>query len=246
MRCLIALLTLAGLLAACGEQPASPSPSSRAPAPQPNPQLAPALTGVVFEIGQQGRRPVSGARVFVVDLVEGPYGNYPWFELVSDANGRFNASVYQGRQVKVTAYDGAGFGLWNQSGLHQVCAVHPTINGDTTADVELVHAGILPTTYGSPTLSGVVFETSNGRRPVEGTPVLYSSNSHDGADVYTRTDADGRYTFCRLPVGSGYVLAGCPDSPTPFSGFRFTKVPVEIQGDTVLDVDITASFSSCP
>ena len=247
---LFAWFVLVGLLAACGEPLTSPSPSSPArlgsPAPQPNPQTGPALTGGVFQTNEQGRRPVSGARVFVVDLIEGPYGNYPWFELVSDANGRFSVNVYQGRPVKVTAYDGAGSGLWNQSGLHQVCAVHPTINGDTTADVELVQAGVLPTTYGPPTLSGVVFDTSNGRRPVGGTPVLYSSNSHDGADVYTRTDAEGRYTFCRLPVGPGYVLAGCPGALTPFPGFRVTKVSVEIHGDTVLDVDITTSFSSCP
>jgi hypothetical protein len=127
-----------------------------------------------------------------------------------------------------------------------MCAVHPTIDGDTIADIELVQAGVLPMTYGSPTLSGVVFETSTGRRPAAGTPVLYSSNGHDGADVYMRTDAAGRYNFCRLPLGAGYVLAGCPGAVMPVPGFRFTRVPVEIRGDTVLDVDITSSISSCP
>jgi len=248
---LFAWLALAGLLAACSEPPTSPSPSSPdrqgSPAPQPNPQTGPALTGVVFEITEQGRRPVSAARVFVVDLIDGPYGDFGWSELLSDPNGRFSiANLFPGRPVKVTAYAGAYGGLWNQSGLNQVCAVHPTINGDTAADIELVQAGILPTTYGSPTLSGVVFETSKGRRPVAGTPVLYSSNGHDGADVYTRTDANGRYNFCRLPLGTGYVLAGCPGAPTPFPEFHFTKVSIEIHGDTVLDVDITTSFRSCP
>jgi hypothetical protein len=76
--------------------------------------------------------------------------------------------------------------------------------------------------------------------------VLYSSNSHDGADVYARTDAGGRYNFCGLPLGSGYVLAGCPGALTPFPEFRFTRASVEIRGDTVLDVDITSSISSCP
>ena len=202
---------------------------------------------MVFETTKDGRRPVSGARVFVVDLIDGPYGDFGWSELSSDTNGRFSiANLFPGRPVKITAYVGAYGGLWNQSALTQVCAVHPAINGDTSADVELVQAGITPTTYGSPTLSGVVFETSNGRRPVGGTPVLYSSNSHDGADVYARTDAEGRYNFCRLPLGPGYVLAGCPDAPKPFPQFRFTKASVEIHGDTVLDVDITTSFSSCP
>jgi hypothetical protein len=96
------------------------------------------------------------------------------------------------------------------------------------------------------TLSGVVIETSHGRRPVGGTPVLYSTYGHDGADVYTRTDANGHYNFCRLPLGPGYVLAGCAGAVTPFPAFRGTNVPVEINGDTVLDVDITSMISSCP
>lgn len=253
--CLFAWLALAGLLAACSEPPTivAPSPSSPPPqglpAPPPNPQTRPALTGVVFQTTEQGRRPVSGARVIVVDLIDGPYGDYGWSEVLSDTNGRFITNVFPvfpGRPVKVTAYSGRDFGLSNQSGLYQMCAVHPTIDGDTIADIELVQAGVLPMTYGSPTLSGVVFETSNGRRPVGGTPVLYSSYGHDGADVYTRTDAAGRYNFCRLPLGTGYVLAGCPGAVTPSPGFRFTNVPVEIRGDTVLDVDITSFISSCP
>jgi hypothetical protein len=247
---LLGLVALAALLAACGESPTSPSsssPTGGSPAAPPDPERRPALTGVVFETTKQGRRPVPGARVFVVDLIDGPYGDYGWSELLSDTNGRFSlANVFPGRPVKITAYVGPLSGLWNQSSLFQVCAVHPTINGDTTADVELVQAGILPTTSGSPTLSGVVFETSNGRRPVGGVPILYSSNSHDGADVYTQTDADGRYSFCSLPLGTGYVLAGCAGAVTPFPGFRFTKVHVEIRRDTVLDVDVTSSIGSCP
>ena len=239
---LFAGLALAGLLAACGEPPTSPSPSSPArqgsQAPQPNPQRAPALTGVVFETDQQGRRPVSGARVFVVDLVEGPYGNYPWFELVSDANGRFSGNVHEGRPVKVTAYSGAGSGLWNQSGLSQVCAVHPTMNADATVDIELTLAGIQPARWESPVLSGVVFETTpEGRRPAADMAVLYSSYGHDGADVYTRTDASGRYTFCGIPSGPGYVLPACSRAVTPPPGYRGTTFSVEIRGDTSLDAE---------
>ena len=228
--------------------PSQPSPAAPGPpSSQPNPQTGPALTGVVFQTTEQGRRPVSGAHVFVTDLIDGPYGNYGWSEVLSDTNGRFSsARVFPGRPIKITAYIGRDFGLWNQSGLYQTCAVHPTIEGETMADIDLVQAGVLPITYGSPTLSGVVIETSNGRRPVGGTPVLYSSYGHDGADVYTRTDASGRYSFCRLPIGPGYVLAGCAGAVTLFPGFRFTLVPVEINGDTVLDVDITSSISSCP
>src|SRR2546430_1413132 len=125
---LFGLVALAALLA-CGESPTSPSSSSPAggsPASPPDPERRPALTGVVFETTKQGRRPVSGARVFVVDLVDGPYGDYGWFELSTDTNGRFSlANVFPGRTVKLTAYAGSLGGLWNQSGLFQVCAVHP-------------------------------------------------------------------------------------------------------------------------
>ena len=202
----------------------------------------------MFQTTVQGRPPVSNAHLFAVDLLEGPYGVYGWREVFSDTNGRYSlANVFPGRTVKVTAYSGPGSGLWNQSGLYQMCAVLPTISdGDTIADIELVQAGVLPVTYGSPTLSGVVFETSTGRRPVGGTPVLYSSYGHDGADVYTRTDAAGRYNFCGLPLGAGYVLAGCPSAVAWFPGLRFTNVPVEIPGDTIIDVDVTSSISSCP
>jgi hypothetical protein len=166
--------------------------------------------------------------------------------VLSDANGRFSAPrVFPGRPVKVTAYIGRDIGIWNQSAVPRR-ARFITIEGDTMADVDLVQAGVLPMTYGSPTLSGVVIETSHGRRPVEGTPVLYSSYGHDGADVYTRTDANGRYNFCRLPLGPGYVLAGCPGNVTPFPAFRGANVPVEIIGDTVLEVDVTSMISSCP
>jgi len=236
-------LALAGLLAACGEPPAGPSPSSPAsqgsPAPQPNPQREPVLSGVVFETTNHGRRPVSGARVFVVDLIGGPYWDYGWSELSSDANGRFSTNVYQGRRVKVTAYSGAGFGgLWNQSGLSQVCAVHPTMTADATVDIELTLAGIQPERWESPVLSGVVFETtSEGRRPATGMAVLYSSYGHDGADVYTRTDASGRYTFCGIPLGPGYVLPACSRAVTPPPGYRGTTFPVEIGGDTSLDAE---------
>ncbi len=250
-RYLFTWLLLAGLLAACRETPTIVSPLSPSPdppgnpAPVTNPPTGLPLTGIVFEATAGGRRPVSGARVFVVDLLGGPYGDYGWYESVADTDGRFTISdLLRGRSVKITAYDGPDSGLWNQSDLNQVCAVHPTIDGNTSADVELVRDGRVPTTYGSPILSGVVFDTSKERRPVAGAPVLYSSFSHDGADVYTRTDVNGRYSFCRLPLSAGYVLAGCPGIPRP-AGSSYTQASVEIRGDTVLDLDVTPLMSRC-
>src|SRR5262249_18832712 len=152
------------------------------------------LNGTVFENTGAGRRPISGARVFVVDLLDGPYGYVPWYELASDANGRFSVLPLPQRAVKITAYAGSGVGLWNQSELFQVSAVHPTVDGATSVEIELVRHGVIPRIQESPVLSGVIFEsTAEGRRPAADMAVIYSSHGHDGADVYARTDAEGRY-----------------------------------------------------
>ena len=158
-------LGLAGLLSACNERAANVAPSPTSPTPQatptllPNPQPRATVSGTVFQTTPQGQRTISGARVLVVDLVDGPYV-LGWDEVVTDIQGRFtSAYVFPGRAVKLTAYSGTGQGLWNQSGLSQMCAVHPTISeGNTIADIELVEAGVSPVTLGSPALSGVVYQ----------------------------------------------------------------------------------------
>ena len=208
---------------------------------QPSAVVAPngaSVTGVVFQSNGHERRPVPGAHVFVVDLEEGPYGLYPWFQLVTDAKGEYEIGAFQGRAVKISAFAGDGFGLWNQSGLSQRCAAHPIIDGHTTADIELTPPGIQPAEWQSPILSGVVFETVSGaRRPAEDMPVLYSSRGHDGADAYTRTDSGGRYAFCGLPTGAGYVLPACTRATAPPSGYRPSTFSVDIRGDTVLNIE---------
>ncbi len=231
--CFFAALALSGLLAACSDPPTVVAPSSVPSAFQRPPQMSPSLTGVVFENTVKGRRPISGARVWASDLVEGPYGHYPWYETSSDTNGRFSLTLQAlfGRVIRLTARAGLG--------LYQLCAVHPAVDGDTTADIELVAPGV-SLACGSPTLSGVVFEaTPEGRRPVASAPVWYFSfGPHDSTDVYTRTDAEGRYNFGGLPLSRGVLVAGC--SPGDLVKNRF---PVDIHGDTVLDFDVTLSVS---
>ena len=238
--CLFAGLSLAGLLWSCGQLPTAPtpSPSSAAPPTSQGGPSGPALTGVVFQNTGQGRRPIPGARVFVVDLIDGPYGNFSWYELGSDVNGRFSLIAFPHRAVKITAYAGPGFGLWNQSGLFQVSAVHPTVDGDTTVEIELVQRGVVPGTVDSPVLSGVIFETTaEGRRPAADMAVLYSSNNHDGADVYARTDAEGRYRFYGIPAGVGYLLPACTRAMILPPNYRAITFPVDIRGDTIRDAN---------
>ena len=143
------------VVTACAEMATPTAPNATPPTsttPQTNPQTTPQttlpVTGIVFEATSGGRRPVSGAHVFIVDLLEGPYGDYGWYESVTEPDGIFTISnVLRGRSVKITAYEGHDSGLGNQLNLNQVCAVHPIIDGNTTADVELVRDGRVPTTY---------------------------------------------------------------------------------------------------
>lgn len=239
VRCLFAPISLTALLLSCSQPPTAPTPPSSTshPASQATP-FGPTLTGLVFQNDGLGTRPISGARVFIVDLVDGPYGDFPWYDLVSDINGRFSLIVPPHRAVKITAYAGPGSGLWNQSGLSQVTAVHPTIDGDTTVEIELMQHGVLPGTANSPVLSGVVSEsTAGGLRPATDMAVLYSSNKHDGADVYARTDAEGRYKFYGIPVGAGYLLPACTRGMMPPPNYRAITFPVDIRGDTVLNAN---------
>lgn len=178
---------------------------------------------------------MAGARVFVVDLIEGPYGNYAWYETTTDATGRFTVLSFENRRVKITAYaPGTPGPLWSQS-LYQVCGVHPLVNGVSSIEVELIRAGIARTASPSPTLSGVVYEnTAEGPRPAAQMAVLYSSYGHDGADVYTRTDNAGRYSFCDLPLGGGSVLPACSRSASP-PEHPVNIFSVQIAGDTVFN-----------
>ncbi len=103
-------------------------------------------------------------------------------------------------------------------------------------EIELVRIGVQPRTTDSPMLSGVIFErTAEGQRPAADMAVIYSSNNHDGADVYTRTDAEGRYRFWNIPVGGGELLPACTRAKTPPPDLRVNLFAVGIAGDTVLD-----------
>jgi hypothetical protein len=49
------------------------------------------------------------------------------------------------------------------------------------------------------------------------------------------TGPEGRYELCRIPLGTGLLSVNNCDSFAP----KYVDVPVEIRGDTVLDVDLT-------
>jgi len=110
-----------------------------------------------------------------------------------------------------------------------------------TLDVELVRPRQRVSNLRSPTLSGVIYQTAaDGRRhPYANSAVIYYSNPYGLLDAYTTTDADGRYEFCNLPLGAGYLQAGdCNDA--------FFDVLVDLRGDTTVDVDLAPLIKKCP
>jgi len=232
------LPVVGGLNGACNDSPAVSAPSAATGAPGlPTPPTSRVLTGAVFGNVGQERRPISAARVYVTDLLEGPYGNYPWFEARTDPDGRFSIALpgLNNRTVRVSAHV--------EPALAQLCAVHRTMDRDTTADIELAEPGVLSSTAcGTPILFGVVFEdTPDGRRPVANVPVSYFSRGpHDSMDVYTQTDAAGRYSFGDLPFGLGWLAAGCYKDRLQSSQ---NSLGIDVTGDT--RVDIPLSISSC-
>jgi hypothetical protein len=231
-------ITLAALLAlglsACGTggerinaPPTAPTPppSAPAPPPAPGPSTGPTLSGVVFESTTQGTRVLPGSRVlYATDHASG--------YVMSDASGRYSVpNVPDRSRVRVTALFPS---------LFQRSATTAAIDGDTVKDIELVAHGARGVTYGSPTLSGVVYHmTREGPQPWPNTMVIYKSFQGPWYDVYQYADHQGRYDFGRLSLGSGQLGAGNCNDQVMF-------MPVEIGGDTVADIDITWLVNNCP
>src|SRR5262249_42081182 len=126
----------------------------------------------------------------------------------------------------------------SKAGYLQPCAATVTLGADSSLDIALVSAASLsgasasaPMAAVSPTLSGVVFEsTPEGRRPVEGVDIEMDWEP-DLLTATTRSDAAGRYLLCSLPTGYIGVSAFKP-------AYETTGVAVQFNGDTVLDLEI--------
>ncbi|HEU5258192.1 MAG TPA: hypothetical protein VFU28_19535 [Vicinamibacterales bacterium] len=229
------------LISACGGsdygsgQPSSPSPvpsSSAAPAV---PTTVPAgfqLSGTVFETTAQGSRAVSGGRIFF--WIGSLYGG----QIVVDASGRYVIpGLGAAPIVRLTWMPDLQM---SELGFHQPCPANVAMpSADTHRDIEVVRSDSPGFRYDSPTLSGVVYEsTADGRRPLPHTRVLYSIDASSGFDAYTDTDADGRYILCRIPRGSGRLGAGdCNDAVFWF--------PVDVNGDMSVDADLRPFKEAC-
>ena len=222
---ILVLIALSG--SACSDRGAGPT--------TPSPFLPDVLlAGTVYQRTAAGRSPLADVRVEVTDLLEGPYNWMPWFETTTDASGKFAValpSAFAGRRVIVTARAA--------SHLAQPCGSNPTIAAETTSvAIELVAPGILERPCGAPSIQGVVTVNSGqGARPVADVPVGYSSNGYDGADAYTRTDADGRYSLGNLPAGRGSIYVACAP--------MLRTEDVEIHDETVANIELGANPPPC-
>lgn len=190
----------------------------------------PTLQGTVFETTPEGRRPVPGAYLNVLGHHGGSgYG----ITVYADAEGRYTVGTLpKGSTVLVHAMGGldrAGFHR------HQPCVATAVVKGATVVDVEFNHKDVRGS-GGSPTVSGVVFETTpTGRQPVRDRQVLYYAPNMLAA--HTITDANGRYEFCKVPVGDGKVFVTDP-SDWDLGGPAAERI-VSVLGDVVVDLEVS-------
>ena len=188
------------------------------------------LQGTVFETTPEGRRPVPGAYLNV--LGHTPGGGYG-VTTYADAEGRYTVGTLpNGSTILVHAMgglDGIGFHR------HQPCVAKAVLQRDTVVDVEF-NLNTVRGSGGSPTVSGVVFETTaQGPQPVRDRQVLYYSPNVLAA--HTITDANGRFEFCRVPIGVGKVFVTDPYDWE--LGRPAAERTVTVSGDVIVEMDIS-------
>jgi hypothetical protein len=220
----IAWVSFLVLTVGCSEVPTSPNATS--------PSNLPAIVrGTVFETTPEGgRRPLAGALVNA--LTNGPEGGYG-FMAYADAEGRYTfADLHRATTVLIHAMGGLdNVGFFR----HQPCVAKAAINGDTRLDVEFNHKS-MPGSGGPPLVSGVVFQTTSaGRQPVQNRRVIYYAPNVLGA--YTFTDDNGRFEFCKVPLGPGKVFVTDPEDWD--LGGPAAERTVNVQGNMVVDLEIT-------
>ena len=231
---LVIAVCVALLVAACGGNepsiPASPV-APAAPAAPTVPTLT--LSGTVSEDGH----PIANARVDVSGEQSCSSGcttrQFNAGSETTDAAGRY--SIVIRRPEEKTA---AVWAVAHQNGYVQQCVASATMQADASLDLRLTSIANLSAARpqsgpGSRTISGAVFEaTSTGRQPVEGASVGWEG-LFDTVVAVTRSDAEGRYLLCGLPLGR---ISGVFALKQGYSGVAY--VSVEPGGDANVDIAI--------
>ena len=188
---------LAVITLACGSESSAPAVAiPTAPTPAAPTFATVTLTGIVSERAFGG--PALGALVGVGSV----QGTAPWVGAPGsarvDGQGRY--------ELKMREDTGPAYVKASKVGYVQQCAVSVTLTTDVNADLTItpfadVLTSGLPTAPNRRHISGVVYElTDTGRQPL--------SNAWVGWDAFldtvvaeTRTDAQGRYRLCGIPMG---------------------------------------------
>jgi hypothetical protein len=193
--CLAVPLVLITL--ACGSESSAPAVTiPTAPTPPASTFPTVTLTGNVIE--RVSGAPASGASVGVGSA----QGSAPWTGSPGsarvDGEGRY--------QLKVREDPGPAYVKASKVGYVQQCAVSVTLRADVNVDLiitpfaDVVTNG-LPTAPNLRHISGVVYElTDNGRHPLSNAWVGWDALL-DAVVAETRTDAQGRYRLCGIPMG---------------------------------------------
>lgn len=180
------------------------------------------LSGVLTVRTTSGSVPAANAGVggFVIMTNGNGYGMAP---VTTDANGRYQFSNMPSGTVVL--YPGAPH-------AYQPCAEIATITGaNAVKDVELLDSAVTrpATAADSPTLSGVVYRrTAAGKEPIAGAVIEFEYPPVTATTAVT--DAQGRYSLCKLPLGRGGLDVW-------LNGVSLGGVVVNITGDAVLDLN---------
>ncbi len=178
------------------------------------------LTGLVTAKGSDPSVPAVGATVSAHSS-EGQWNG----EVTTDANGRYTFNYVVGKSVHVSVTPAAPLGTsdayfsFNSPSESPIVLTEPVDNAimSTTYDVQLARAKNF-------TLTGVVTAKGSGTAvPVVGATVY--AHSTDWAWQDNRiTDADGRYTFLYVPVGSvGLNVQSLSSSEVPAEYLYFSS-----------------------
>jgi hypothetical protein len=213
--------------AACGgNDPASVTPAPTVPGP-----VAPVrytVSGTVMERTPQGARPAEGAHISL------------WFQESKSRGFRIDGTTTDagGRYRLVDVPKGFLVPFAQKSGYDQPCSAATSISSDATVDMELVpsESPLPPTTGASPTLSGVVFETTpeGARVAIPGVRINWGGDLNVAT---THSDAAGRYAFCHLPTTD--ELPGLFSEILAFKeGYAGFDLLVPLYGSMAMDLEM--------
>jgi hypothetical protein len=178
----------------------------------------------VYETVPAGRQPIGGAWVL---LMAGTWGGTSR----TDGAGRYAFRDQQpGTFGAVHVYGGP------REYRHQPCVVRTRLSGEEVVmDVEYNLVGV-PGTGGPPLVTGHVFQkTPEGRLPAPNKAIYYYFPNLLVA--YTVTDANGRFEFCRVPLGAGKITAAVDFDPVWWEDILVERRVVVGAGGAHVDID---------